>query len=94
MTTLTTGALASEIIENAPLASEDLTRRLTLLALDAVQHPDHAPQMRPVLVKLDVAVMRCGGDEGINVPLFSNPLCLRRLPWQTQVQKRLMLPFA
>jgi hypothetical protein len=43
LTTLTTGALATEVLETTLLAVEDLTRRLTLLALDAVQHPEHSP---------------------------------------------------
>jgi hypothetical protein len=47
MTTLTTGALATEALETTLLAGEDLTRRLTLLALDAVQHPEHSPDGLP-----------------------------------------------
>jgi len=73
MTTLTTGALATEVLETTLLAVEDLTRRLTLLALDAVQHPDHAPRMRALLLELDDAVVRCEGDQGIYVPLLLEP---------------------
>lgn len=69
MTTLTTGALATEVLETTLLAVEDLTRRLTLLALDAVQHPAHSPRMRALLLELDDAVVLCEADQGIHVPL-------------------------
>jgi len=73
MTTLTTGALATEVLETTLLAVEDLTRRLTLLALDCLQHPDHAPRMRALLVDLDDAVVLCETDLGIYVPLSLEP---------------------
>jgi hypothetical protein len=47
--------------------------RLTLLALDAVQHPEHSPRMRALLVELDDAVVRCEADQEIYVPLCLEP---------------------
>jgi hypothetical protein len=73
MTTLTTGALATEVLETALLAVEDLIRRLTLLALDCLQHPDHAQRMRALLEELDVALLLTEADQGIYVPLSLEP---------------------
>jgi hypothetical protein len=78
MTTLTTAALSTEVLQTTLLSVEDLTRRLTLLALDVVQHPDHAPRMRTLLEELDAALLLTEADQGIFLLLSLEPLCSRR----------------
>jgi hypothetical protein len=64
MPTLTTGALATEVLETTLLAVEDLTRRLTVLTLNAVAHPQEAPRLRALLSDLAGALERCEKDLG------------------------------
>ena len=62
MTTLTTGALATETLTDALLALEDITLRLTVLTLSAVSHPEEAPRLRVLLSDLGGALERCEKD--------------------------------
>lgn len=62
MTTLTTGALATETLTDALLALEDITLRLTVLTLSAVSHPEEAPRLRVLLSDLGGALVRCEKD--------------------------------
>jgi hypothetical protein len=62
MTTLTTGALATETLTDALLGLEDITLRLTVLTLNAVAHPQEAPRLRVLLSDLAVALERCEKD--------------------------------
>ena len=62
MTTLTTGALATETLTDALLALEDITLRLTVLTLSAVSHPEEAPRLRVLLSDLGSALERCEKD--------------------------------
>ena len=62
MTTLTTGALATETLTDALLGLEDITLRLTVLTLNAVAHPEESPRLRVLLSDLAVALERCEKD--------------------------------
>jgi hypothetical protein len=64
MTTLTTGALATETLTDALLGLEDITLRLTVLTLNAVAHPQEAPRLRALLSDLAGALERCEKDLG------------------------------
>ena len=64
MTTLTTGALATETLTDALLGLEDITLRLTVLNLNAVAHPQEAPRLRVLLSDLAGALERCEKDLG------------------------------
>ena len=64
MTTLTTGALATETLTDALLGLEDITLRLTVLTLNAVAHPEESPGLRVLLSDLAGALERCEKDLG------------------------------
>jgi hypothetical protein len=64
MTTLTTGALATETLTDALLGLEDITLRLTVLTLNAVAHPEESPRLRVLLSDLAGALERCEKDLG------------------------------
>ena len=64
MTTLTTGALATETLTDALVGLEDITLRLTVLTLNAVAHPQEAPRLRVLLSDLAGALERCEKDLG------------------------------
>jgi hypothetical protein len=67
MTTLTTGALATETLTDALLALEDITLRLTVLTLNAVSRPEEAIRLRVLLGDLGGALERCEKDLGTYV---------------------------
>jgi hypothetical protein len=62
MTTLTTGALATETLTDALLGLEDITLRLTVLTLNAVAHPEESPRLRVLLSNLAGELERCEKD--------------------------------
>jgi hypothetical protein len=64
MTTLTTGALATETLTDALLGLEDITLRLTVLTLNAVAHPQESPRLRALLSDLAGALEQCEKDLG------------------------------
>ncbi|MFM2172991.1 MAG: hypothetical protein RLZZ54_918 [Cyanobacteriota bacterium] len=64
MTTLTTGALATETLIASLLALEDLTNRLTVLTLNASGCPEQSPRVRALLADLADALKRCEEDLG------------------------------
>jgi hypothetical protein len=64
MTTLTTGALATETLTDALLGLEGITLRLTVLTLNAVAHPEESPRLRVLLSDLVGALERCEKDLG------------------------------
>jgi hypothetical protein len=64
LTTLTTGALATETLTDALLGLEDITLRLTVLTLNAVAHPQESPRLRVLLSDLAGALERCEKDLG------------------------------
>jgi hypothetical protein len=62
LTTLTTGALATETLTDALLGLEDITLRLTVLTLNAVAHPEESPRLRVLLSNLAGELERCEKD--------------------------------
>ncbi len=64
MTSLTTGSIAQETLTDVLLALEDLTTRLTVLALNVSANPDQMPRLRVLLEDLGDDLDRCEGDLG------------------------------
>lgn len=64
MTTLTTASIRLELLEDTLLVQQDLTARLTVLALDASEHPERSPKVRALLAYLLDAVECCEEDLG------------------------------
>ena len=52
MTTLTTSALSTEVLESALLTLEQLTTSITVLALHASHRPGDSPRIREVFEQL------------------------------------------
>jgi len=69
MTTLTTTALATEILEGTLLTLEQMTTRLTVLALNASRIPEQSPRVRILLGDLLAGVQDCETDLGTYDPL-------------------------
>ena len=69
MTTLTTTALATEILEDALLTLEQVTTRLTVLALNASRTPEQSPWVRLLLEDLLADTQNCESDLGTHTPL-------------------------
>ena len=69
MTTLTTTALATEILEDALLCLEQLSTGLTVLALNASRVPEQSPLVRLLLDDLLALVQECETDLGTYAPL-------------------------
>ena len=69
MTTLTTAALSTEIFEDALLTLEQVTTRLTLLALNASRNPEQSPTVRILLGDLLADIQDCEEQVGTYAPL-------------------------
>ena len=52
MLLLTTSALSTEVLESALLTLEQITLRITVLALNASRRPDDTPRVRAVFEQL------------------------------------------
>ena len=59
ITTLTTAALSTEIFEDALLTLEQVTTRLTVLALNASRNPEQSPRVRMLLGDLLADIQDC-----------------------------------
>jgi hypothetical protein len=64
VTTLTTAAFASEVLEGTLLALEQMTTCLTVLALNASWNPEQSPRVRMLLGDLLVDIQDCEGELG------------------------------
>jgi len=64
MTTLTTTALSTEMLEDALLTLEQVTTRLTVLALNASRTPEQSPRVRLLLEDLLADIQDCEHDLG------------------------------
>ena len=53
MTALTTCALATEVLESTLLTLEQVTTRLTVLALNASRNPEQSPRVHQLLGDLE-----------------------------------------
>ena len=69
MTTLTTASLATEFLEDALLTLEQMSTRLTVLALNASRTPEQSPRVRMLLGDLLADIQDCEGDLGTYAPL-------------------------
>jgi hypothetical protein len=59
MTTLTTAALATEILEDTLLTLDQMTTRLTVLALNASRKPEQSVRVRMLLGDLLADIQDC-----------------------------------
>ncbi|WP_094561237.1 hypothetical protein [Synechococcus sp. 8F6] len=69
MTTLTTAALSTEILESTLLTLEQMTTRLTVLALNASRHPEQSYRVRMLLGDLLADIQDCEEQLGTYAPL-------------------------
>jgi hypothetical protein len=71
MTTLTTAALATEILEDTLLTLDQMTTRITVLALNASRNPEQSPRVRLLLGDLLADIQDCEEQLGTYAPLDS-----------------------
>ena len=69
MTTLTTAALSTEILDDALLTLEQVTTCLTVLALNASRNPEQSPRVRMLLGDLLADIQDCEEQLGTYAPL-------------------------
>ena len=59
MTTLSTSALSTEVLESALLTLEQISTRITVLALNASRNPDQSVRVRALLRDLLADIQDC-----------------------------------
>ena len=64
MTTLTASVPSSEVLEDALLTLEQITTRITVLALNASRNPEQAPRVRILLGDLLADIQDCESELG------------------------------
>ena len=64
MSTLTHSSLSTEILEGTLLTLEQMTTRLTMLALNASRNPEHSPRVRMPLEDLLADIQDCEAQLG------------------------------
>ena len=64
MTTLSTSALSTEVLESALLTLEQISTRLTVLALNASRKPEQSPRARMLLEELLADIQDCESELG------------------------------
>jgi hypothetical protein len=69
MPPLTTSALSTEVLEDALLTLEQITTRITVLALNASRNPEQAPRVRILLGDLLADIQDCEEQLGTYAPL-------------------------
>ena len=69
MTTYNSTALATEILEGTLLTLEQVSTRLTVLALNASRTPEQSPRVRMLLGDLLADIQDCENDLGTYAPL-------------------------
>jgi hypothetical protein len=69
VTTLTTAALATEVLQGTLLTLEQMTTRLTVLALNASRNPEQSPRVRMLLGDLLADIQDCEEQLGTYAPL-------------------------
>jgi hypothetical protein len=69
MTTLTTSALSTEVLESALLTLEQISTRLTVLALNASRNPEQSVRVRMLLGDLLADIQDCEEQLGTYAPL-------------------------
>ena len=65
MTTLTTSALSTEVLESALLTLEQLTTSITVLALHASHRPGDSPRIREVFEQLVEVIHQAETDMAV-----------------------------
>ena len=69
MTTLTTSVPSTEVLEDALLTLEQISTRITALALNASRKPQQAPMVRMLLGDLLADIQDCESELGTYAPL-------------------------
>ena len=69
MPLLTTSVPSTEVLESALLTLEQISTRITVLALNASRKPDQAPRVRMLLGALLADIQDCEDELGIYTPL-------------------------
>jgi len=69
MTTLTTATLSTEVLESALLSLDQISTRLTVLALNASRTPEQSPRVRMLLGDLLADIQDCEEQLGTYDPL-------------------------
>jgi hypothetical protein len=62
MSTLTTSALSTEVLEDALLTLEQISTRLTVLAPNASRNPEQSPRVRMLLGDLLADIQDCESE--------------------------------
>jgi len=71
MSTLTASVPSSEVLEDALLTFEQISTRITVLALNASKNPEQSPRVGMLLGDLLADIQDCEGDLGTYVALSS-----------------------
>jgi hypothetical protein len=66
---LTTAALATEVLEGTLLTLQQVTTRLTVLAMNASRTPEQTPRVRMLLGDLMADIQDCEEQLGTYAPL-------------------------
>jgi hypothetical protein len=69
MSTLSTSALSTEVLEIALLTLEQISTRITVLALNASRNPSQSPRVRLLLGDLMADIQDCEEQLGTYAPL-------------------------
>ncbi len=68
-TTLTTASLSTEVLEGTLLTLDQISTRLTVLALNASRNPEQSPRVRTLLGDLLADIQDCEEQLGTYAPL-------------------------
>lgn len=69
MTTLTTSGIPPDVLESALLTLEQISTRITVLALNASRNPEQSPRLRMLLEDLLADIQDCESELGTYAPL-------------------------
>ena len=64
MPLLTTSALSTEVLESALLTLEQISTRITVLALNASRNPEQSPRVRMLLCDMLADIQDCESELG------------------------------
>lgn len=62
MSTLSTSALSTEVLESALLTLDQISTRITVLALNASRNPEQSPRVRLLLGDLMADIQDCESE--------------------------------
>ena len=68
MPLLTISALSTEVLESVLLTLDQISTRLTVLALNASKNPEHSPRVRMLLGDLLADIQDCESELGTYAP--------------------------